>query len=149
MLYISYLLKRKTAVCSHQIYQTVIIEKSSKVVLIGTNACHCHSDVVVFLVLKRAACIHIFCQHDTIGSNFPSKSRVVTVKTKAISTGTPGLTSYCSRTICIDKTLALYCPFNGMQNDFMALIHFLTAFLCNIFTSPLHCRPGARQCWLC
>lgn len=149
MLYISYPLKRKTAVCSHQIYQTVIIEKSSKVVLIGTNACHWHSDVVVFLVLKRAACIHIFCQRDTIGSNFPSKSRVVTVKTKAISTGTPGLTSYCSRTICIDKTLALYCPFNGMQNDFMALIHFLTAFLCNIFTSPLHCRPGARQCWLC
>lgn len=44
------------------------------------------------------------------------------------------------------QTLAPYCPFYGMQNDFMAPIHFLTATLCNIFTSPLRCRPRARQC---
>lgn len=80
--------------------------------------------------------------------SFPRKSRAVTVKTNGIGTGALGLSGYCSRTMCIDKTSAPYCPFNGMRDDFMAPIHFLTAILCNIFTSPLRSRPRARQCWL-
>lgn len=80
--------------------------------------------------------------------SFPRKSRAVTVKTNGIGTGALGLSGYCSRTMCIDKTSAPYCPFNGMRDEFMAPIHFLTAILCNIFTSPLRSRPRARQCWL-
>lgn len=47
-----------------------------------------------------------------------NESRALTLNTKAVSISTLGISGYCSRTKCIDKTLALYRCFNGTQEWF-------------------------------